>query len=76
MSRVLKRPMFRKGGEVMEGVMTGIKPREMFQDKGMSNEMADQLKNIQSRVNLIDAVAGTGSSPCLLYTSPSPRDRG
>ena len=63
MSRVLKRPMFRKGGEVMEGVMTGIKPREMFQDKGMSNEMADQLKNIQSRVNLIDAVAGAGASP-------------
>ena len=63
MSRTLKRPMFRKGGEVMEGIMTGIKPREMFQDKGMSNEMADQLKNIQSRVNLVDAVAGAGSSP-------------
>mgnify|MGYP003131423594 FL=1 len=63
MSITLKRPMFRKGGEVMEGVMTGIKPREMFQDKGMSNEMADQLKNIQSRVNLVDAVAGAGSSP-------------
>ena len=47
----------------MEGIMTGIKPREMFQDKGMSNEMADQLKNIQSRVNLVDAVAGAGSSP-------------
>jgi hypothetical protein len=55
--------MFRKGGEVMEGILTGIKPREMFQDKGMSNEMADQLKNIQSRVNLVDAVAGAGSSP-------------
>jgi hypothetical protein len=59
----MKGPMFRKGGEVMEGIMTGIKPREMFQDKGMSNEMADQLKNIQSRVNLVDAVAGAGSSP-------------
>ena len=50
MSRILKRPMFRKGGEVMEGVMTGIKPREMFQDKGMSEEM---FKNVRSRVNLI-----------------------
>ena len=63
MSRTLKRPMFRKGGEVMEGIMTGIKPREMFRDKGMSNEMADELKNIQSRINLVDAVAGAGASP-------------
>ena len=63
MSRTLKRPMFRKGGEVMEGVMTGIKPRESFEDKGMSNAMRDQLANVQQRVNLIDAVAGAGSSP-------------
>ena len=35
MSRILKRPMFRKGGEVMEGVMTNIVPsnREMFSEK-------------------------------------------
>jgi len=63
MSRTLKRPMFRKGGEVMEGVMTGIKPREMFEDKGMSNEMAEQLKNVQQRVDLIDAISGAGASP-------------
>ena len=48
--------MFRKGGEVMEGVMTGIKPRENFRDKGMSDDVA---QNIQSRINLIDAFAGT-----------------
>jgi len=63
MSRTLKRPMFRKGGEVMEGIMTGIKPREMFEDKGMSDEMAQQLKNVQQRVNLIDAISGAGTSP-------------
>jgi len=63
MSRILKRPMFRKGGEVMEGVMTGIKTRENFRDKGMSNEMAQQLKSVQQRVNFIDQVAGVGSSP-------------
>ena len=32
MSRTLKRPMFRKGGEVMEGIMTGIKPRENYEN--------------------------------------------
>ena len=63
MSRILKRPMFRKGGEVMEGIMTGIKPREMFRNKGMSDSMRDELKNIQSRVNLIDAFSGAGASP-------------
>ena len=63
MSITLKRPMFRKGGEVMEGVMTGIKPREMFAEKAISNEMAQQLKNVQARVNLIDAISGAGASP-------------
>ena len=63
MSRVLKRPMFRKGGEVMEGIMTGIKPRERFSEKGISDSMRDELKNIQSRVNLIDAFSGAGASP-------------
>ena len=63
MSRILKRPMFRKGGEVMEGIMTGIKPRESFEDKGMSDAMRSDIENIQSRVNLIDSIAGIGASP-------------
>ena len=63
MSRTLKRPMFRKGGEVMEGIMTGIKPRESFQDKGMSDAMRSDIENIQGRINLIDAIAGAGASP-------------
>jgi len=59
MSRTLKRPMFRKGGEVMEGIMTGIKPREKFslgtQDQGL-------VDNVKRKMNLIDVVAG-GTSP-------------
>jgi hypothetical protein len=63
MSRTLKRPMFRKGGEVMEGIMTGIKPRESFAEKGMSDDLRGDLGRIQQRVNLIDAVSGAGASP-------------
>ena len=60
MSRTLKRPMFRKGGEVMEGIMTGIKPRKMYSfgtgDQGV-------VDDVSRKMNLIDVVAGTGSSP-------------
>ena len=55
MSRILKRPMFRKGGEVMEGIMTGIKPRENFAIKGMSDDM---ITNVRGKIDLIDAIAG------------------
>ena len=55
--------MFRKGGEVMEGIMTGIKPRENFAEKAISNEMRDQIKSIQNRMNVIDTIAGAGASP-------------
>jgi len=58
MSRTLKRPMFRKGGEVMEGIMTGIKPRKMYAlgptDRGV-------VDNVRRKMSLIDAVAGGGS---------------
>ena len=62
MSVTLKRPMFRKGGEVMEGIMTGIKPRKMY-DEGSLNT-ADQgiVDNVRRKMNLIDVVAGGGSA--------------
>ena len=44
MSRILKRPMFRKGGEVMEGIMTGIKPRQNYQNGALAK--AQNYKNI------------------------------
>jgi len=58
MSRTLKRPMFRKGGEVMEGIMTGIKPRKMF---SLGTEDQTIVDNVRRRMNLIDVVAGGGS---------------
>ena len=60
MSRVLKRPMFRKGGEVMEGIMTGIKPRKMF---SLGTEDQGIVDDVRRKMNLIDVVAGTGQSP-------------
>jgi len=55
MSRILKRPMFRKGGEVMEGIMTGIKPRQNY-NIGSGNEGV--VENVKNKMNLIDMVAG------------------
>ena len=60
MSRVLKRPMFRKGGEVMEGIMTGIKPRKMF---ALGTEDQGIVDDVRRKMSLIDVVAGTGQSP-------------
>ena len=58
MSRTLKRPMFRKGGEVMEGIMTGIKPRKMF---SLGTEDQTIVDNVRRKMNLIDVISGGGS---------------
>ena len=58
MSITLKRPMFRKGGEVMEGIMTGIKPRKMF---ALGTDDQTIVDDVRRRMNLIDIVAGGGS---------------
>ena len=56
MSITLKRPMFRKGGEVMEGIMTGIKPRKMFA-LGLTGDQGI-VDDVRRKMNLIDAVGG------------------
>tara|TARA_B100001939_G_scaffold163229_1_gene140701 strand:- start:729 stop:1583 length:855 start_codon:yes stop_codon:yes gene_type:complete len=58
MSRTLKRPMFRKGGEVMEGIMTGIKPRKMFSLGSLSEEDQAIVGDVRRKMNLINAVGG------------------
>jgi len=54
MSRTLKRPMFRKGGEVMEGIMTGIKPRQNYQ----LGQRVEDYKNVMRA-----ATAGPSTGP-------------
>ena len=58
MSRTLKRPMFRKGGEVMEGIMTGIKPRKMFFKGTLSPVDQEIVSDVERKMKLINAVGG------------------
>jgi hypothetical protein len=55
MSITLKRPMFRKGGEVMEGIMTGIKPRKMF---ALGTEDQEIVDDVRRKMSLINAIGG------------------
>ena len=63
MSRILKRPMFRKGGEVMEGVMTGITPRKMYDEGSLNTADQGVIDNVRRKMSLIDTISGSGSSP-------------
>jgi len=51
MSRILKRPMFRKGGEVMEGIMTGIKPRQNYSLAGRVEDYKNVLRTATQGVS-------------------------
>ena len=44
MSRIFKRPMFRRGGNVMEGIMTGIEERSNYAEQGVVNSRLEQQK--------------------------------
>jgi hypothetical protein len=65
MSRILKRPMFRKGGPVMEGIMDGIVDRQQMQTGGSpgfesafeqyetkQNQKQIALRNLQRTPNI------------------------
>jgi len=72
MSRILKRPMFRKGGPAMEGVMTGIKDREKFAVKGFTQAQIDalqggsQAERIKQQAALLGRFAGAPSRQAAL----------
>ena len=56
MSRIFKRPMFRKGGPINDGIMTGIVDRE---NHAISNPDGVGFKEkVQDRLDLIESVSG------------------
>jgi hypothetical protein len=56
MSRIFKRPMFRKGGPINDGIMTGIVDRE---NHAISNPDGVGFKEkVQNRLDLIESVSG------------------
>ena len=73
MSRILKRPMFRKGGPTNEGIVSMAQPREKFSDKGATDAnieyllekhpgSASTIKSGEAKAALLTAFAGQGRS--------------
>ena len=51
MARVLRRPMFRMGGNTDQGIMSGVAPRQGYA------EPAGMVKKLQTQKSIIDALA-------------------
>jgi len=59
MSRVFRRPMFRKGGNVGDGIMTGIVDRENHAISDVDGVGGQTFRNeVQNRIDLINSVSG------------------
>ena len=60
MSRIFKRPMFRKGGNVGDGIMTGIVDREMHaeSDPNGVGGQSELKQKVEDKMALIDAISG------------------
>jgi len=53
MSRILKRPMFRRGGKANEGIMSGLVDRTNYENGAFGNMTEDQIRsNIDMLTNL------------------------
>ena len=50
--RILKRPMFRKGGSTGQGIMTGLVDRTNMNVGGRAKELAEEYKDILGRPSL------------------------
>ena len=71
MSRILKRPMFRKGGPTNEGIVSMAQPRKNYNKGGKTiqeqlikqfPEMANTIKSGEGKAALLTAFAGQGRS--------------
>ena len=51
MTRTLRRPMFRMGGNTDQGIMSGVVPRQGYQN-------GDMVQDAQKRKKLLEAMAG------------------
>ena len=60
MSRIFKRPMFRKGGNVGDGIMTGIVDREMHaaSDPNGVGGQSELKQKVEDKMALIEAISG------------------
>ena len=72
--RTFKRPMFRKGGNVGVGIMTGIVDRSMRAEDPIVIGNEPFVSNVDMGQPKTQAEYIEEIRACLLYTSPSPRD--
>ena len=47
MTRVLRRPMFRLGGNTDQGIMSGVAPRQGYAEAGMAQDYEEKLRMLQ-----------------------------
>lgn len=82
MSKVFKRPMFRKGGQVNEGIMTGIVDRENHAENpfvggqrgmGVNTDFGLEERNTSPQMNLPDLKSMTKENIDLLLEAAGPR---
>jgi len=82
MSKVFRRPMFRKGGQVNEGIMTGIVDRENHAENpfvggqrgmGVNTDFGLEERNTSPQMNLPDLKSMTKENIDLLLEAAGPR---
>ena len=56
MSRILKRPMFRKGGSTNEGIMTGLVDRKGYQQGTTWDEVVKKYPHAQEAYDLMSTI--------------------